>query len=137
MSCISIKTKTLAQIKVQNKNKSPSASPSAFIRVSENVDVPKARSYRPFPSSPGPLYQNEVKCSAFDMEMIFHSYANNTHFLKKGCALGLILKVRVLELRSGLLKTGVLKVRANRRSCFRGRATTGFLCYGCFMFSQM
>ena len=137
MSCISTKTKTLAQIKVQNKNKSPSASPSAFIRVSENVDVPKARSYRPFPSSPGPLYQNEVKCSAFDMEMIFHSYANNTHFLKKSCALGLILKVRVLELRSGLLTTGVLKVRANRRSCFRGRATTGFLCYGCFMFSQM
>ena len=30
---------------------------------------------RPFPSSPGPLYQKEVKCSAFDMEMIFHSHA--------------------------------------------------------------
>ena len=29
---------------------------------------------------PGPLYKNEVKCSAFDMEMI---YANNTHFHKK------------------------------------------------------
>ena len=56
---------------------------------------------RPFPSSPGPLYQNEVKCSAFDMEMIFHSQANKTHFHKKGCALGLILKVRVLELGSG------------------------------------
>ena len=27
--------------------------------------------YRPFPSSPGPLYQNEVKCSAFDMEKCF------------------------------------------------------------------
>ena len=26
---------------------------------------------RPLPSSPGPLYQNEVKSSAFDMEMIF------------------------------------------------------------------
>ena len=36
---------------------------------------------RPFPSSPGPLYQNEVKCSAFDMEMIFHSHAHKTHFL--------------------------------------------------------
>ena len=36
---------------------------------------------KPFPSSPGPLYQNEVtcKCSAFDMEMIFHSQANKTH----------------------------------------------------------
>ena len=31
---------------------------------------------RPFPSSPGHLYQNEVRCSTFDMEMIFHSYAN-------------------------------------------------------------
>ena len=34
------------------------------------------------------------------MEMIFHSHANKTHFHKKGCALGLILKV---ELGSGLL----------------------------------
>ena len=42
-----------------------------------------------------PLYQNKVKCSAFDMEMIFHSHANKTHFHKKGCALGLSLKVRV------------------------------------------
>ena len=37
---------------------------------------------------PRPLYQNEVKCSAFDMEMIFHSHANKTHFHKKSCALG-------------------------------------------------
>ena len=50
---------------------------------------------RPFSSSPGPLYQNEVKCSAFDVEMIFHSLVNKTHFHKKGCALGLILEVRV------------------------------------------
>ena len=56
-------------------------------------------SNRPFPSSPGPLYQNKVKCSAFDMEMIFHSHASKTHFHKKGCALGLILKVRVLGTR--------------------------------------
>ena len=49
---------------------------------------------------PRPLYQNEVKCSAFDMEMIFHSHANKTHFHEKGCTLGLILKVRVLELGS-------------------------------------
>ena len=48
------------------------------------------------------MYQNKVKCSAF-MEMIFHSHANKTHFHKKGCALGLILKVRVFETRSGLL----------------------------------
>ena len=54
---------------------------------------------KPLPSFPGPLYQNEVKCSAFDMEMIFHSHANITHFDKKGCALGLILKVRVFGTR--------------------------------------
>ena len=35
---------------------------------------------RPFPSSPGPLYQNEAKCSAFDIEMIFHSHAKKDIF---------------------------------------------------------
>ena len=54
---------------------------------------------RPFLSSPGPLYQNKVKCSAFHMEMIFHSRANKTHFHKKDCALGLILKVGVFGTR--------------------------------------
>ena len=54
---------------------------------------------RPFPSSPGPLYQNEVKCSAFDLKMIFHSHANKTHFHKKGSAPGLILKVRAFGTR--------------------------------------
>ena len=53
----------------------------------------------PFSSSPGPLYQNEVRCSAFDMEMIFHFHANKNHFHKKGCALDLILKVRVFGTR--------------------------------------
>ena len=47
----------------------------------------------------GPLYQKEVKCSAFDMEMIFHSHVSKTHFHKKGCALGLILKLRVFGTR--------------------------------------
>ena len=54
---------------------------------------------RPLPSSPRPLYQNVVKCSTFDMEMIFHSHANKNHFHKKGCALGLILKVKVFGTR--------------------------------------
>ena len=53
----------------------------------------------PVPSSLGPLYQNEVKCSAFDIEMIFHSHANKTHFHKKDCGLGLISKVRVFGTR--------------------------------------
>ena len=54
---------------------------------------------RPLPSSTGPLYQNEVKSSVFDMEMIFCSHANKTHFHKKGCAPGLILKVWVFGTR--------------------------------------
>ena len=54
---------------------------------------------RPFPSCPGPLFQNEGGCSAFDMEIIFHSHANKTHFHKKGCAPSLILKVRVFGTR--------------------------------------
>ena len=32
---------------------------------------------------PGPLYQNEVKCSALDMEIIFHSHEDKNHFHKK------------------------------------------------------
>ena len=53
---------------------------------------------------PGPLFQSEGSCLAFDMEIIFHSHANKTHFYKKGCAPSLILKVRVfLELGSGLI----------------------------------
>ena len=45
------------------------------------------------------MHRNEVKCSTFDMEIIFHSNASKTHFHKKGCALGLIFKVRVLVTR--------------------------------------
>ena len=59
-------------------------------------------SNRPFPSFLGPLFQNESKCSAFDMEIIFHSRANKTHFHKRGCAPSLSLKVRVSGTRTGL-----------------------------------
>ena len=59
---------------------------------------------RPFPSSPGPLFENEGRCSACDTEIIFHSHANETPFRKKDCAPSLILKARFLELRSGLLQ---------------------------------
>ena len=52
-------------------------------------------SNRPFQSFPGPLFQNKGRCSALDMEIIFHSHANKSHFHKKGCAPSLILKVRV------------------------------------------
>ena len=36
---------------------------------------------------------------AFDIEMIFHSYANKTHLHKKVCALSLILKATVFGTR--------------------------------------
>ena len=62
---------------------------------------PYGRHRARFPSSPGSLYQN--KCSTFDIEMIFHSHASKTHFHKKGCALGLILKVRVFGTRKWLI----------------------------------
>ena len=40
----------------------------------KNVRVPKTVTWcnRPFPSFPRPLYQNEVKCSSFYMEIIFY-----------------------------------------------------------------
>ena len=60
---------------------------------------------RPFPSSPWPLFQNEGRCSAFDMEIIFHSHANKTHFHKKGCAPSLILKVRAFRTRKWPIKS--------------------------------
>ena len=75
----------------------PSPPPQMLIHVSPICN-------RPFPSSPGPRYQNEVKCSAFDMEMILYSHANKTHFHKKDCALGLILKVRVFGTRKWPIK---------------------------------
>ena len=61
------------------------------------------RCNRPFPSSPGPLFQTEGRCWAFDMEIIFNSGANKTHFHKKGCAPSLILKVRVFGTRKWLI----------------------------------
>ena len=69
-------------------------------RIPGKCCLPSSTTYnRPFPSSPRPLYQNEGRCSAFDMEMIFHSHANKTHFHKKGRAPSLILKVRVFGTR--------------------------------------
>ena len=44
------------------------------------------------------------------MKKIFHSHANTTHFRKKGCALGLILKVRVLGTRKWPITAFFLRV---------------------------
>ena len=77
----------------------PGRQPAGQTEIYYRENVIKNDVNRPFPSSPGPLYQNEVKCSAFDMEMIFHSHANKTHFHKKSCGLGLFLKVRAYGTR--------------------------------------
>ena len=37
---------------------------------------------RPFPSSPGPLYQNEVKCSAFDLFIYLFYFICHTNYKK-------------------------------------------------------
>ena len=68
------------------------------------------------PSSPGPLFQNEGRCSAFDMEIIFHSQANKTHFHKKGCAPSLILKVRVFGTRNWPIRNEISYLIC-RKSC--------------------
>ena len=62
---------------------------------------------RPFQSSPGPLFENEGRCSAFDMEIIFHSRVNKTHFHKKGCTPSLILKVTVFGTRKWPILKGL------------------------------
>ena len=67
----------------------------------------KSLENRPFPSFPGPLYQNEVYCSGFDMKMIFHSHANKLIFTRKVVHLASFWKWGFLELRSGLLESGV------------------------------
>ena len=70
------------------------------------------------PSSPEPQYQNEIKCLAFDMEMIFHCRGNKSHFHRKGCALGLILKVRVSGTRKWPIKkttSGILFHKSHKK----------------------
>ena len=67
--------------------------------MDSGIWIPLPRANRPFASSLGPLFQNEGRCSAFDVKIIFHSHANKTHFHKKGCAPSLILKVRVFGTR--------------------------------------
>ena len=63
---------------------------------------------RPFPSSKNSHFQNEAKCEAIDMKMIFNYYANKTHFHNKGFALSLVLKVRFFGTRKWPISTFVL-----------------------------
>ena len=70
---------------------------------------------RPLPSCLNPLFPSESKCKAIDMEMIFYSHANKIHFHNKGFAPGLVLKVKFLELGSGL-STGLTRLKAVSRA---------------------
>ena len=69
-------------------------------------------SNRPCPSFPGPLFPNESRCSAFDMEIIFHSRANETHFHKKDCAPSLILKMSVFGTRKWPIDRRIISGKA-------------------------
>ena len=66
-----------------------------FVNVGNQHTTKTLRMKQAISEFPKPLFQNEGRCSAFDMEIIFHSHANKTHFHKKGCAPSLILKVTV------------------------------------------
>ena len=55
--------------------------------------------------------------SAFDMEMGSHSHANKTRFQRKGCALGLILKVRVLTIPREHLHVKLIKLQKKVHKC--------------------
>ena len=68
-----------------------------LVSVVQKVDKTLNTGNRPFPFFPASLFQNEGRCSALDMGIIFHSHANKTHFHKKGSAPSLILKVKVSE----------------------------------------
>ena len=63
----------------------------------------KAIAEWPFSSSKKSHFQSEAKCEAIETKMSFNYDANKTHFHNKGLALSLVLKVRILELRKGLL----------------------------------
>ena len=56
---------------------------------------------RPFPSSPASLFQKKGRCSAFDMEIIFHSHAKLI-FTRKVVHLASFWKWGFLELGNGL-----------------------------------
>ena len=60
------------------------------------VSIMEVKRVSPFPTYPGPLNQNEVKCPAFDLKMFFHSHANKTHFHKKGFSKSFILHSNIL-----------------------------------------
>ena len=76
-----------------------------------------------FPSCPKPLFQSEANCEVKMRsrwyENVFFSYSNKTHLHKKGFALRLVLKEKVLETRKWPF---VLGTRAELKRRFVGGA---------------
>ena len=61
-------------------------------------------SNRLFPSPPGLCIKTRLSIQSLIRELFFILMRSKSHFHKKDCILGLILKVRVFELAYGLLK---------------------------------
>ena len=59
----------------------------------------QGKSNGPFSSCLKPQFQCEAKCETIDVKIFFYSHSNKTHLHKKGFALSLVLKVRVLGTR--------------------------------------
>ena len=59
---------------------------------------------RLFPSPTGLCIKTRLSTQSLIRELFFILMRSKSHFHKKDCVLGLILKVRVFELASGLLK---------------------------------
>ena len=64
----------------------------------------KGNNMSPLPSCLKSLFESEAKGKAIDLKMILYSYANKTRFHKKGCALSLVLKVRVFGTRKWIIR---------------------------------
>ena len=91
MSCYIRKTVLFLKIKIKWTIKIITGQLKRNNNDNNDDDYDGAETSKPFPRAS----VSKVKCSAFGMEMMFHFHANKTHFQKKGCGLGLILKVRV------------------------------------------
>ena len=76
-------------------------------RIAHNTALSSTGHFRVPPSL---FFKKEGSCSAFDMEIIFHSHANKTHFHKKGCAPSLILKVRVFGTQKWPISHGTIVI---------------------------
>ena len=86
----------------QKKERKNHAACASYLRFDPRY---QRQGNRPFPSSKRSHFQNEAKCETFVVKMSFISMTIKNHFYINGFALNLALKVRLLELGNGLLKT--------------------------------